>query len=200
MARALISNGAKSVYVLGRDFTSLSESELTSSVVPIPCDVTSKTSLQAAVDQVLLHTDHVNLVIANAGVPGPLEGYNPDLSISELRKRMFDGVSMEDFNAAYHVNATGALFTMLAFLELLDAGNKKALQGGFGGPILGNGSVPAIQSQVIFNASVSGFTRSRWTAPAYAASKAAAIQMSQQAATMLAPYGIRVNCLCPGGM
>ncbi len=48
---------------------------------------------------------------------------------------MFDGCEMDEFTSTFHVNVTGALFTMFAFLELLDAGNKEAMKGGFGAPV-----------------------------------------------------------------
>jgi hypothetical protein len=43
---------------------------------------------------------------------------------------------MDDTTSTLNVNVTGAFFTMVAFLELLDAGNQNSLKGGgFGAPI-----------------------------------------------------------------
>jgi NAD(P)-dependent dehydrogenase (short-subunit alcohol dehydrogenase family) len=50
---------------------------------------------------------------------------------------------------------------------------------------------------MLFLASVAGQIGSQ-TDPPYSASKAGLINFSQCAAKDLAPFGVRVNCLCPG--
>ena len=105
---------------------------------------------------------------------------------------------MERFAEVHQVNLTGAYFTMLAFLELLDAGNQHALKGGFGAPLNAGSQVPSIQSQVVFLGSIGSFSRFSFTPPAYMASKAAIVQLAKQAATNLAAHQIRVNILAPG--
>jgi NAD(P)-dependent dehydrogenase (short-subunit alcohol dehydrogenase family) len=87
---------------------------------------------------------------------------------------------------------------MLAFLELLDAGNKKAMAGGFGAPLGPDRRHPAIQSQVLFTASIAGFSRAKWTSPVYGSSKAALIWLTKHASSNLGPHGIRANALAPG--
>jgi len=142
---------------------------------------------------------YINLLIANSGTIGPLAPYNPEESVAQLRKRMFTDVKMEDFTQTFHINVTGALFTMLAFLELLDAGNKSAVEKGtFGAPTSSGGKVPSIQSQVIVTGSIAGLLRAKFTSPAYAGSKAAIMHLTKQAASLLSPYGIRANALAPG--
>lgn len=117
----------------------------------------------------------------------------------ELRQSMFADLSMEDFTGAMDVNVTGAFFTITAFLELLEADNKQALESGFGGPALGvTADVPAIQSQVIISSSVAAFSRMNMSAPAYASSKAAILYVTKQASSMLAKYGIRANAFALG--
>lgn len=206
MAKALASAGAKRVYILARREDVLEEAAAAhESLRALVCDVGSKESLQAAVDAVAAESGYVNLVVANSGMIGPTGKYDPALSISELRRTLFDNVGMDDFTHTMHINVTGAYFTMLAFLELLDAGNKKALQSGgggaggaFGAPLVEGSDVPSIQSQVIFTSSIAGYSRSRLTAPAYAASKSAITHLTKHGSTNLAPYGIRVNALAPG--
>ncbi|RYC56177.1 hypothetical protein CHU98_g10035 [Xylaria longipes] len=198
MAKALATSGAKKVYILGRRKEVLDEAaKAHESLHPVVCDVGSKESLQAAVDIVKKDVGYVNLVIANSGITGPVARYHPDLSISELRQRLFDDVSMDDFTQTMHINVTGAYFTMLAFLELLDAGNKNALKGGFGAPLEGH-DVPAIQSQVLFISSIAAYSRVWVSAPSYAASKSALAHLTKHASTNLAPYSIRVNAMAPG--
>lgn len=55
------------------------------------------------------------------------------------------------------VNVTGSYFTALAFLELLDAGNK-------------NGNVPQ-DSQIVITSSVAGYSRFLNSSVAYSTSK-----------------------------
>jgi NAD(P)-dependent dehydrogenase (short-subunit alcohol dehydrogenase family) len=72
---------------------------------------------------------------------------------------------------------------VIAFLELLDKGNKK------------NGNQ---RSQVVATSSISGFNRNVPGGFAYGGSKAATTQMMKQFATVLSPYGIRSNVIAPG--
>ncbi|KAI1127768.1 short chain dehydrogenase [Nemania abortiva] len=199
MAKALANSGAKKVYILARRKELLDEAaKAHESLHAVVCDVGSKESLQAAVDTITKESGYVNLVVANSGVIGPVARYQADLSLSELRKRLFDDVSMDKFTDSMHVNVTGAYFTMLAFLELLDAGNKNALRGGFGAPLTEGSDVPFIQSQVIFTSSISAYSRSYLSLPAYSGSKAAIAHLMKHATTNLAPYGIRTNAMAPG--
>lgn len=199
MAKALAGAGAKKVYILGRRKDVLEKAAAEhSSIVPVECDVTSKKSLQSAVDLVVKECGFVNLLIANSGTLGPVNKFNAQLPISEVRKTLFDDVEMEDFTQAFHVNVTGAYFTMLAFLELLDAGNKNALKGGFGAPIKSGSDVPSIQSQVLITASIAAYSRAAASTPAYTGSKSAIAHLAKHASSSLAQYGIRVNALAPG--
>lgn len=201
MAEALAVNGARKVYLLGRraDVIKQAAAKYPDIMVPIVCDVISKESLQSAVDQITSETGYINLLVANSGIGGPKNNYDNSLSISDLRTKLLSP-SMEEFTQTFHVNITGAWFTMASFLELLDAGNKHAVSGSagaFGAPAEGAKN-PSIQSQVVFTASLAAFSRAWYTAPAYGGSKVAILHLMKQAATNLAPYGIRANALAPG--
>lgn len=113
MARALAGAGAKRVYILGRRQATL-EAAVTAhpSICPLVCDVTSKNSLQAAVDTISNEFGYINLIIANSGVLGPLKSFDPEMTIQGLRRNLFD---MESFTDVLHVNVTGAYFTILRF-------------------------------------------------------------------------------------
>ena len=128
MAKALAEAGARKVYILGRRKETLDKATAEhESIIPLVCDVTSKDALQSAVHFITGDIGHVNLVVANSGILGPTKSYNRSFSIQELRKSLFDDVSMEEFTGTLNVNATAAFFTVLAFLELLDAGESKPL-------------------------------------------------------------------------
>ncbi|KAH6844677.1 hypothetical protein B0I37DRAFT_166767 [Chaetomium sp. MPI-CAGE-AT-0009] len=200
MARALAVNGAKRVYILGRrlDVLRTAAKEHPTILIPIQCDVTNHASLQSAVDQITSEMGHINLLIANSGVGGPTAGWNPSLPVSEVRAKLFSQANMDGMTSALNVNVTGAFFTIVAFLELLDAGNKAALAGGFGRPIVEGSDVHAVQSQVIVTSSIAAFSRMHMSTPAYAAGKAAILHLTKHASSNLAGYGIRANALAPG--
>jgi len=200
MARALATNGAAKVYLLGRRLEILQEviKEHPSIFVPIQCDITSKDSIQSAVDTITAQSGFVNLLVANSGVGGSPARWDPSYTISEARQALFTDNTMEDMTHAFHVNTTGAFFTLTAFLELLDAGNKNAVEkGGFGAPYPG-GKEPSVQSQVIFTSSVAAFSRHPLSNPAYAGSKAAIMHLTKHSSSAMARYGIRANALAPG--
>lgn len=204
MAEALAVNGAAKVFLLGRRAEVIKDAaaKYPEIMVPVQCDVKSKDSLQAAVDEVSKTTKFINLLVANSGVGGQGVGYQPSLSLPELRTHLM-AASMESFTETLHVNTTGAWFTMVAFLELLDAGNKHAVSGqpgAFGAPTGTNNNKksPSIQSQVVFTTSLAAHSRAAFTKPDYGSSKAALSFLMKQASTNLAQYGIRANALAPG--
>ncbi|KAI0835666.1 short chain dehydrogenase [Hypoxylon sp. FL0890] len=202
MAKALAGAGAKKVYILGRRREHLEKAAaLHPSIVPVQCDITNKASLQSAVDFVTKDEGYINLLMANSGVSGPsgpTKTWNNNLSISQLRKNLFEDVAIEDFTETFHVNISGTFFSILAFLELLDAGNKHALKGGWGAPTKEGSDAPSIQSQVIVTSSISAFSRATISAPAYAFGKAALIHLTKHTCSNLVKHGIRVNALAPG--
>ena len=201
MARALAANGAKRVYILGRRLDVLKKAEQEHGqgiFTPIQCDVTSHDSLQSAVYQITAETGFVNLLVANSGAGGPHAVWNPSLPVSEVRANLFSQDLMEATTNTLDVNVTGAFYTLVAFLELLDAGNKNALKGGFGAPTHPGSDVPSVQSQLIVTSSIAAFSRMYMSSPAYAASKAAILHLTKQASSNMAPYGIRANALAPG--
>jgi NAD(P)-dependent dehydrogenase (short-subunit alcohol dehydrogenase family) len=200
MARALVTNGAKRVYLLGRRREVLdAAAQENNAFIPIQCDVTSKSSLQSAVDKIAADAGYINLLLANSGVVGPTVGWRPDLTVSEIRSQLFDQAKMDDMTETMNVNVTGAFYTLVAFLELLEAGNQMALKGkGFGAPIEAGSDVLSVQSQVIITSSISAFSRAAMSPPAYSASKAAILHLTKHASSNLAHHGIRVNALAPG--
>ncbi|KAL6359758.1 hypothetical protein LRP88_07181 [Fusarium phalaenopsidis] len=169
MTRALAENGAKK----GLD-----------NVIPVQCDVTSRDNLKAAVAFIEKDVGHINLLVANSGISGPSGNVPPGASIAQLQETLFD-IPMDDFTNTYHVNCTAVFYTTIAFLGLLDEGNKKSnYQGG--------------RSQVIATSSIGSFNRKITAGFAYGTSKGATTLMMKILATYLVPYRIRANVLCPG--
>lgn len=151
---------------------------------PIKADVTSKSDLSAAVDQIATKSGHINLLIANSGVTGPtLKGLATDASLTELRDFLYNW-DADDFNNTYAVNTTAVFYTIVAFLDLLDKGNKA-------------GNVEQ-KSQVVAVSSIGAFNRVPLAGFAYGSSKAGVLHMMKQFATKLVGYGIRANVIAPG--
>lgn len=186
MAKALASNGAKKVYIVGRRLEKLEDaSKDHDNIVPVQGDVISKESLARIAEKVKAEEGYVNLLVANSGTEGPLmEGVPQNPSISQLQQTFWSW-SPDSFSNVFALNNTAAFFTATAFLELLDAGNTP-----------GNG--PDYQSQVLFTSSLAGLSRKWSTGIAYATSKAGTVHLAKAMATYLAPHSIRVNALAPG--
>ncbi|KAI8660901.1 hypothetical protein NCS57_01068700 [Fusarium keratoplasticum] len=183
MTRALAENGAKKVYIIGRRKEVLENAGL-DNVIPVQCDVTSRDNLKAAVAFIEKDVGYINLLVANSGISGPSGNVPPGASIAQLQETLFD-IPMEDFTNTYHVNCTAVFYTTIAFLGLLDEGNKKSdYQGG--------------RSQVIATSSIGSFNRKITAGFAYGTSKGATTLMMKILATYLVPYRIRANVLCPG--
>ena len=153
-------------------------------VHPLQCDVTNSDQLKEAVASIKNDMGYVSLLVANSGISGPSGDVPPGADIQQLQDALLK-VPMEDFTNTYHVNCTTVFYTAIAFLGLLDEGNKRAnYQGG--------------RSQVIATSSVGSFNRKITAGFAYGTSKGATSLMMEILDTYLAPYRIRANVLCPG--
>ncbi|VUC32567.1 unnamed protein product, partial [Clonostachys rosea] len=186
IAQALEANGAI-VYIFGRRQQSLDQAVKTAkngNIHAIQGDVTNKEDLERAAKQIRSAHGYINIVFANAGIGGPsLAELKPEASIEELQNHLWNWGS-DDFTHTFAVNATGVFNTVVAFLQLLDQGNKQ-----------GNISQ---KSQVIAISSIGAFNRRPGLGYAYSASKAAVTHIFKQLATTLVPYDIRANIIAPG--
>lgn len=190
VAKALDANGAKAVYIVGRRKESLEAAAnegKNGSIIPVQGDVTSKESLEAVAERVRREQGFINVLFANSGIIGvPARSLLPSdrqPTIKEFKDAMWEP-SMDDFTQAYHVNVSGVFYTALAFLELLDEGNKK-------------GNVDQ-KSSIIVTSSIAGFSRYLASGFAYSTSKAGTTHLVKMLATYLTGYRIRVNGIAPG--
>lgn len=125
--------------------------------------MTSKDDLASAVSAISSQTGFINLLIANSGITGPsLDGLAKDASLAEFRNFHWNQ-DVNAFNQTYAVNTSAVFFTIIAFLELLDKGNKQ-------------GNVDQ-KSQVIATSSIGAFNRVPLAGYAYGSSKAAVVHM-----------------------
>lgn len=152
------------------------------------CDVTSKDKLLAAADQVRKEQGFINLLVANSGITGPsvahlwANGKQP--SVKEIQHEILN-TPTSDFTNVFEVNVTAAIYTVAAFLDLLDEGNKRRTTSG-------------ATSQVITTSSIAAYARLPAVGFAYSASKAAVVHTTKQLATAFAPHKIRFNSIAPG--
>ncbi|PBP15878.1 short chain dehydrogenase [Diplocarpon rosae] len=188
MARALALNGAHKVYIIGRRkevLEAAAKSVPTGNIIPLVGDVTSKEALSTLVSTITCEVGYINVLIANSGILGPQKSIplTAESSIADFQKA-YGETSFADYAATFEVNTVAVWFTVVAFLGLLDEGNKK-------------GNLEQ-KSQVIATSSIGGFNRNVPGGFAYGQSKSATTHLVKQLATQLAPFGIRSNALAPG--
>lgn len=225
IASALYQNGASRLYLLGRRKTVLEDAiktleaspsapETPSSVLTaISCDVTAQDSINAAVDQITKEVGYVDVLINNAGVTGPENGYalyKVDSSIEDLRDLMLK--DWEKWESTMAINTQSVIGVSAAFLPLLEAANTR--RGWKAGKVTGVGN-PRFQdksvlskldidpdddrlSHIITVASIASFMRKSTAGLAYNASKAGAAHLAKMLSTLLAEWGVRSNVICPG--
>jgi len=188
IARALALNGASKVYIIGRRKEKLEEaaaSVSTSNIIPLVGDVTSKEALASIVSTITSQTGYINVLIANSGILGPQSSL-PTSGIQTVAdfQKAYGEASFQEYADTFNLNTVAVWFTVVAFLGLLDEGNKK-------------GNVTQ-KSQVIATSSIGGFNRMVPGGYAYGQSKAATTHLIKQLATGLVPFGIRSNAIAPG--
>ncbi|KAI1387704.1 NAD(P)-binding protein [Hypoxylon trugodes] len=187
ITKALATNGASKVYILGRRLNALQQAAAqigSGNVIPVTCDVTSKESLQSAVDQIQQEVGFVNLVVCNSGIGGPYGNRpKPETTLDEFIEANLS-VPPEDYTNTFGVNTTAVWYTAMSFLKLLDAGNKKR-------------NVEQ-KSQVVAISSIGGLNKINTGGFAYGQSKAACIHLIKHLSVVLPQWDIRANVICPG--
>jgi NAD(P)-dependent dehydrogenase (short-subunit alcohol dehydrogenase family) len=121
-------------------------------IVPIQGSTTSHEDLQRAVDLVTKETGYIDLLVNNAGMTTFDSSLNarpkptPQSSVSEIRDYYFNYRPQELWRDTLETNIGAVFTTSMAFLELLDAGNKRRQKG-----------MP--KSQILVVGSTGGLTR-----------------------------------------
>lgn len=177
--KALVKNGAAKVYIAGRrlEILQYAASSIGPNVIPVQCDVTSKDSLQEAVKLVEKDSGYLNLLICNSGITGPSAGaLTSETTLEEWADGNF-GLDMKEYVDTFAVNTAAVWYTTMAFLKLLDQGNRK--------------KNVSQQSQVVITSSIAGFNKTSTAGWAYGQSKTAAVLASKQLATTLPRWNIR---------
>ena len=186
LAKALVGNGAEKVYIMGRRKEPLEKAQesLGPKVEIIVGDVSKKDDLVAAAAIVRSQVGYLNLLICNAGVLGPkVPPPSESTSAEEWAAKNLE-VPVEEYTKTLEINTTAVWYTTMAFLGLLDAGNKK-----------GNLSQ---SSQVITISSIGGFNKKAPGGWVYGQSKAAVTHLTKQMSVFLPTWKMRANSIIPG--
>ena len=181
IAKALAEYGARRVYILGRRLDVLQDAASRINrldvIVPICCDVTSQQSLEDIASRIESEAGFVNLLVCNAGIAGPqVPAPGPNTTIDEFRSQQL-AHSVDEFTDTFRVNATSVWYTTMAFLKLLDGGNKMK-------------NVEQT-SQVIVISSIGAFNKKAPGGWAYGPSKAATTHMARMLSHVLPTWDIR---------
>ena len=148
------------------------------------CDVTSRASIQQAVDALTRQVGEPAILVNNAGVDQP-----PDVGGNRSR---IDEWPADQFRRMVEVNLLGTF----QVTQLI--GGRMAVRGS--GSIVNVGSLYAsVSPDQRFYDHLPGdlpFLKS----PAYGASKAAVVNLTMYFATLWGSQGVRVNTLSPGGV
>jgi len=192
IAQGLAVNGAK-VYIAGRrkDVLEKAIGDIGSGageIVPLVMDVTDKTSITRAAQEIEAREGKLHILINNAGQVGPVtpafQHTNDPMTLGQI---LFESEEFEDWSKLFTVNLASIFFVTMAFLHLLEKGSLERLPTGY-------------SSTVINITSISGAIKLSQNHFAYNASKAAAMHLSKMLATEFALKGvhIRVNDIAPG--
>jgi len=139
--------------------------------------------------------------------PGPQELCSAECDVTDARSvaRAFEHVRAELAPVQVLVNNAGIAPPAVPFEELSAESWRQTLAVNLDGVFLcTQAALPQIREAgggaVVNVASVAGKLRSLGSTVAYSASKGAVIAFTRHLAALLAPEGIRVNCVCPGAV
>ena len=155
-------------------------------IIPITCDVTSKSDIQKLVAEISSREKCLCVLINNAGINAHTQQTEAS-SAEEMSKNLFDDkeATFDDWVDTYRTNVPSIFFLTTAFLPLLAKATE--FHKGYSGT-------------VINIASISGMVKTPQHHFAYNASKGAAIHLTKLLASEITSNGIkvRVNSISPG--
>lgn len=133
-------------------------------------DVTNSSGLRAAIDSAWQRRGRLDVVFANAGISA-----GPGFSIAAQGE--LQNLDPQAWQRVLDINLTSVMVTMQAA-----ARHMKTARSG----------------RIVITASIAGLRAERTVGYAYAAAKAAVINLVRQAAVELAPSNVLVNAIAPG--
>ncbi|TFY83116.1 hypothetical protein EWM64_g895 [Hericium alpestre] len=193
ISQAYANNGAR-VYIMGRREDVLKKTVEThgssllnprGKLISLPCDITSKSSIEQAVKHVQSKEDHLDVLVNNSGISrGSAVVEKGDEDAVQLKEELWSE-RVEEWEDVYRTNVIGHFFTTVAFIPLL-ANAVKWKQNH--------------TASVINVSSMSGITRTSQHHFKYNVSKSASIHLSNLLAQELRrqAVNVRVNNIAPG--
>lgn len=167
--------------------TNTPEPQKHGNIIPLQGDASSKPDLARVVAHITQETGYIDLLVANAGTPGPapvrIQQHHPATPLADVQAALW-ATDPDAFDGAFSSNVRAVYFCAAAFLPLLDAGNARGRL--------------AQSSQVVVTSSIGAYGRVPLAHFAYSASKAAVTHMAKQLSTALTGYRIRFNVIAPG--
>jgi NAD(P)-dependent dehydrogenase (short-subunit alcohol dehydrogenase family) len=192
IVQALAINGAK-VYITGRTEEKLEKvselygKDIPGQIIPISADVSQKSEINRLVKEIESKEKCLCILVNNAGISKATHTVSESKNAQEMKQNMFDEESntFEEWTDTYRTNVASMYFLTTACLPLLQRSTET--HKGYSGC-------------VINISSISGLVRVTQHHPAYNASKAAAIHLSNMLGAEIVDAGlkIRVNNIAPG--
>jgi NAD(P)-dependent dehydrogenase (short-subunit alcohol dehydrogenase family) len=187
-AQVLAANGAR-VYITGRREGALEQASKwhdprgKGKIIPCStCDVTNKSDLEKLAAEIGAKEKYINVLITAAGISGS-KVEPDDKDAEDLRKKLWEGESVEAWNSTYQTNVTAVYFTTVAFLPLLQAATE----------VHGH-----LSASVIVISSISGIMRHAQGHFSYNAAKGGTVQLTKLMSAEFQKVRIRVNSIAPG--
>ena len=147
--------------------------------------MTSKSDLEKLINDLSSKEKYLNLLITNAGIPGPK--VSPDTGDApSLLDKIWKNESVEDWQNVFQTNVTACYFSAIAFLPLLQASMEPS------------GKFVSRSASIIVISSMSGIMRDSQGHFAYNAAKGATVHLSKLLSSELEKTSIRVNSIAPG--
>lgn len=192
ITQALAVNGAK-VYIIGRADDKLDKvaemygKDIPGQIIPITADISQKSEIARMVKEIESREKCLCILVNNAGISKATHTISESKNAEEMKQNMFDEESntFEEWTETYRTNAASTYFVTTACLPLLQRATET--HKGYSGC-------------VINITSISGLLRISQHHPAYNASKAAQIHVSNMLGAEIVDAGlkIRVNNIAPG--
>ncbi len=151
-------------------------------------DVADSKSFDAAIDRVVAHHGRIDVLINNAGIAPPRDEMKTDINMANQMKRM-EGKYDELEPGNYTVDLSDEQWDRMIKIHLYGTfyGTRAALRH----------MTPQRSGSIVNISSIMGL-RPAAGAPHYSAAKAGIIAFTKSTAQEVAPFGIRVNAVCPG--
>lgn len=186
-SRRLAADGA---HVVANDLDEAAVGRIAEEVGGEPAifDVTDSAAFDAAVDRVVAHHGRIDVLVNNAGIAPPSDLRRTEIALTNQALRMegrIDDLVPPDITSSMSDEAWRRMIAV--HLDGTFYGTRAALRH----------MTPRRSGSIVNVSSIMGL-RPGAGAPHYSAAKAGIIAFTKAVAQEVAPFGVRVNAVCPG--